>query len=111
MTTIALFYVPTFWHFLSGNGYQFWSGVAGSFIMTGGFLAVYKQHNCKAKWWCPLWAHHHVAGTTASVCHWHHTADSHKKLQARHRRKFAHRLGHGQSTHPETGAVQTRSDV
>lgn len=100
MRELALFYLPTLYHPLSGNGYQFWSGIAGSFIMTGGFLSIYKQHDCKAHWWCPCWAKHKVAGTTKSVCGWHHTEAAHRKLQRRHRRKYAHRLGNGESPDP-----------
>jgi hypothetical protein len=79
--------------------------------MLGIIVTVYKQHTCRAHWWCPCWAKHKVDGTTASVCHWHHTAENHLKLQRRHKRKYAHRLGHSQSTHPDTGAVVDLSNT
>jgi hypothetical protein len=81
-----------------------WVSGAGADIseltMLGLVLTVYKQHTCRAHWWCPCWAHHKVEGTTASVCHWHHTASAHRKLQQRHKRKYAHRLGHDESPEP-----------
>jgi hypothetical protein len=81
-------------------GYQLYSG-AGSDIseltLPIGFAAFYLQHTCKASPRCLRWAHHKVDGTTASVCHRHHTTGNHRRLQLRHRRKHAGRLGHGES--------------
>lgn len=94
------------WHPLIGPGYQFWSGIASDVsevTLVGGVGAFYLQHTCKASRWCPRWAHHKVGGTTASVCHVHHTAGHHEKLQLRHKLKYGHRLGHGES--PELPTV------
>jgi hypothetical protein len=91
------------WHPLLGPGYQFWSGVASDIseiTLLAGAFAIYKQHNCKGRWWCPMWAHHKVDGTTASVCHVHHTAEHHERLQRRHNRKHPDRLAHGESPDP-----------
>lgn len=102
----------TLWHTLiewmywpeSDHGYAFFSSVGGTPLFAlgafGSVAAVYRQHNCRAHWWCPLWGHHKVKGTTAVVCHVHHTHEHHRKLQARHKRKYAHRLGHGESPKP-----------
>ena len=43
-----------FFHPLSGDGYQFWSGIAGSFLTSipGWFIAItlmLRQHNCHVK--------------------------------------------------------------
>ena len=89
----------------TGRWYAIGSSWAGATAILSGAFVVYKQHNCKAHWWCPCWAHHKVDGTTAVVCHWHHTESAHRKLQARHKRKYPGRLAHGQSTDPETGEV------
>jgi hypothetical protein len=109
-----LAFLSMFWHPLgqcSGTvrevarcrSYNWWSGIASDVsevTLLAGALAVYKQHNCKGCWWCPLWAHHKVDGTTASVCHWHHTLAHHHKLQLRHKRRHAGRLAHGESPAP-----------
>jgi hypothetical protein len=90
-------------HPLTGRGYQAWSGAISDIsevTLPIGVAAFYLQHTCKASHWCPRWAHHKVDGTTASVCHVHHTQGHHRKLQLRHRRKYGHRLGHGESTQP-----------
>jgi hypothetical protein len=92
----------------SYNNYSGAFADVGQITLLSFVVAVYKQHTCRAHWWCPCWAKHKVDGTTASVCHWHHTAENHQKLQRRHTRKYAHRLGHEESTHPETGVVQQR---
>lgn len=38
---------------LHGDGYQFWSGIAGSFVTSGGVYALFlthlKRHNCHVK--------------------------------------------------------------
>jgi hypothetical protein len=101
-----------FWHplgecsgthaeYLRCRSYNWWSGAASDIseiTLPIGVAAFYLQHTCKASRWCPRWAHHKVDGTTASVCHVHHTRGHHHKLQLRHRRKYGHRLGHGEST-------------
>jgi hypothetical protein len=105
--------VSQLWWPETGRLYAFFSSVAGATGMLGvfGLLAVYKQHNCKAHWWCPFWSHHKVAGTTAAVCHWHHTPEAHQKLQALHKRRHPARLAHGLSVHPESGAVVRHDSV
>jgi hypothetical protein len=82
------------WPVNATGGYPFFSSLG---LGSLGIFAVYKQHNCKARWWCPLWSHHKVAGTTASVCHAHHTVKLHQRLQRRHERKHPYRLAHGDS--------------
>ena len=85
----------------SGKGYGFFSSTGGTPLFATGLfcsvLAIYKQHNCKAHWWCPAWSHHKVDGTTASVCHFHHTLKMHEKLFRRHQEKHPDRLAHGES--------------
>lgn len=101
--------VEWMWWPQTGHAYAFFSSVGGTPLFAlgafGTIAAVYKQHNCKAHWWCPLWAHHKVNGTTASVCHIHHTAEHHRLLQIHHRRNHPNRLSHGESIHPETGEI------
>jgi hypothetical protein len=87
-------------HPLKGNGYQSWSGIlsdVSEVTLPVGVAAFYLQHTCGASWRCLRWAHHKVDGTTTSVCHVHHTGAHHRRLQLRHRRKHADRLGHGES--------------
>lgn len=82
------------------RSYNFWSGSASDIseiTLIGIAVGVYKQHTCRAHWWCPCWATHKVKGTTASVCHFHHSTEHHEKLQARHQRRHPDRLGHGDS--------------
>jgi hypothetical protein len=95
---------PTWLHWLestfypeSGRWYAIGSSWAGATAIFSGIFIVYKQHNCKCRWWCPFWGHHKVNGTTAVVCHMHHTREHHERLQHRHRRRYGHRLGHGES--------------
>jgi hypothetical protein len=93
------------------RSYNWYSGALADFseiTMVGIVVSVYKQHTCRAHWWCPCWAKHKVEGTTASVCGWHHRAKDHEKLQRRHARRHPNRLSHGQSTHPATGVVVDR---
>jgi hypothetical protein len=85
----------------SYNNYSGGFADVGNLTLLGIVLTVYKQHTCRAHWWCPCWAKHKVDGTTASVCHWHHTESAHRKLQQRHRRKHGGRLAHGESTEPD----------
>jgi hypothetical protein len=108
---IHLAFLSMFWHPLgqcSGTAhevarcrsYNWWSGIASDIAevtLLSAVFAVYKQHTCRAHWWCPCWAKHPVAGTTASVCAIHHTVEGHKRLQRRHRHKYGHRLAHGES--------------
>jgi hypothetical protein len=42
----ALFYFPTFWHPLSGNGYQLWSGIMGTVVVSGIWITFWHKHNC-----------------------------------------------------------------
>lgn len=87
-------------HPLKGNGYQSWSGIlsdVAEITLLGGVISVYKQHACRAHWWCPCIAKHKVDGTAASVCHFHHSAKHHRKLQLRHKRKHPDLLTHGES--------------
>jgi hypothetical protein len=87
-------------HPLKGNGYQSWSGIlsdVSEVTLPVGLAGFYLHHTCGASWRCLRLAHHKVDGTTASVCHRHHTSGHHRKLQLRHKRKHAHRLGHGES--------------
>lgn len=116
MTALLLWHWPHFlepvswtWWPETGKGYAFFSSVGGTPLFAlgafGSIFAVYKQHNCKARWWCPMWGHNKVAGTTAAVCHVHHTVKHHRRLQRRHGRKYPDRLAHGESLHPETGEV------
>jgi hypothetical protein len=82
------------------KSYNFHSGIEGNIgelALIGSIFAVYKQHNCKAHWWCPMWGHNKVKGTTAVVCHIHHTYNLHQKLQKLHRHKYSNRLAHGES--------------
>ncbi|MGZ6570459.1 MAG: hypothetical protein ACXVHB_05980 [Solirubrobacteraceae bacterium] len=70
-------------HPLRGDGYQFWSGIAGSFLtsmpgrLIAGFL-FYRHHNCHQNR-CPRLA-------------WHPDADGHPKCKVHHpdhpRRRF-----------------------
>lgn len=39
-------YFPNVFHPLSGNGYQFWSGIAGSFIFSVALGTFWHKHNC-----------------------------------------------------------------
>ena len=91
-------------HPLQGNGYQSWSGIisdVSEVTLPIGVVAFYIQHTCKGHWWCWRWAHHKVDGTTASVCHTHHTTEHHERLQKRHKRKHPDRLAHGESPTPD----------
>jgi hypothetical protein len=85
------------------KSYNWYSGLFADFgeiTLIGSLITlfvIFKQHNCKAHWWCPFWGSHKVDGTTASVCHWHHTEESHKRLQRQHEDKHPDRLAHGES--------------
>ena len=89
------------------KSYNWYSGLGADFGeitlvgSLGALIAIYRQHNCKATWWCPFWMHHKVDGTSASVCHLHHTEDMHRKMQARHRVRHPNRLAHGESPKAE----------
>jgi hypothetical protein len=39
-------YFPNIFHPLTGMGYQFWSGIAGSFLMSTGIFVFVTKHNC-----------------------------------------------------------------
>ena len=72
------FWLHDFWHPLRGLGYQFWSGIAGSFVLGGGIwvgaLATLRKHNCHARW-CWRIGRHPVDGTGFVVCRKHHPDD------------------------------------
>lgn len=77
MSHLALFYFPTFWHPLSGNGYQLWSGIMGALTIFAGFasalLFAYKHLECHVE--SPKNCHrlgHPVPGTGHRACHQHH---------------------------------------
>jgi hypothetical protein len=46
VTRLALFYFPTFWHPLTGMGYQLWSGIMGATAIFSGILLFWHKHNC-----------------------------------------------------------------
>jgi hypothetical protein len=108
---IHLAFLSMFWHPLGQcagthaevarcRSYNWWSGIASDIsevTLPVGVAAFYLRHTCGASWRCLRWAHHKVDGTTASVCHVHHTGAHHRRLQLHHRRKHAERLGHGES--------------
>lgn len=110
MSHVLLAWEP--WHTLiewsywpeSDRGYAFFSSVGGTPLFAlgalGSIFAIYKQHNCKAHWWCPFWGHHDVKGTTDVVCHMHHTAAEHRRLQRLHQSRHRGRLAHGESPEP-----------
>lgn len=65
-----------FWHPLHGNGYQFWSGIAGSFLTSiPGWIAVIAlyvwHHNCHVKG-CPRLSWHPHPDHGHPVCKHHH---------------------------------------
>lgn len=77
MSHLALFYLPTLWHPLSGNGYQFWSGIAGATAIFSGtvaaFITYWKHVECHVE--SPKNCHrigHPVAGTGHRACRHHH---------------------------------------
>jgi hypothetical protein len=93
------------------KSYNWVSGAGADLSELGIFgvvLAAYKQHTCRAHWWCPCVAKHKVDGTTASVCHFHHTDALHRKLQARHKHKYSRRLAHGES--PKASGINLREE-
>lgn len=59
------------WHWRSGNGYQFWSGIAGELTLLGAAIAVVKHHNCHVRG-CWRVGRHSVDGTPYKVCRRHH---------------------------------------
>lgn len=65
-----------FWHPLHGDGYQLWSGIAGSFLTSvPGWVAVIyiyvRSHNCHVKGcWRLNWHEHPDHGHP--VCRRHH---------------------------------------
>ena len=58
--------------------YNFWSGIAGSFIASiigSGltfFFMFYVHHVCTYSRWCIRWGHTPMAGGLGRVCHHHH---------------------------------------
>jgi hypothetical protein len=76
------FFSGFFWHPLHGNGYQFWSGIAGSFLtsLPGWLVAIglmARKHNCHVKR-CPSVITHHDPAVHAPACKRHH---SHRHLR------------------------------
>jgi hypothetical protein len=61
-------------HPLTGNGYQFWSGIgsdAGELAILGGIIAIYRRHNCHIRrCWRLSWHVHPEHGHP--VCRRHH---------------------------------------
>lgn len=66
------------WHPLKGDGYQFWSGIAGTVLFSGGIYAVainnLRKHNCHVHR-CWRVGRHPVEGTAYIVCRRHHPHD------------------------------------
>ena len=74
----ANFWLHDLWHPLFGRGYQFWSGIAGSFILGGGLwagvYALLRKHNCHVhRCWRMAWHEHPDTGHP--VCKRHHPDD------------------------------------
>lgn len=73
---LITFVIPAWiFHPLIGRGYQFWSGIAGSFLLGGGIwsgIAVtYWKHSCHAPG-CLRIGRFHTADRTAVLCSKHH---------------------------------------
>lgn len=54
-----------FFHPLSGNGYQFWSGIGSDLsevTLFGALMTAYYHHNCHVKG-CLRWGKHKVDGS------------------------------------------------
>jgi len=68
-------FVHDLFHPLRGWGYQFWSGIAGSFVLGGGIwvgsATLLRRHNCHVKG-CMRIGRLPVAGTHYVVCNKHH---------------------------------------
>ena len=71
-----------FVHTLSGNGYQFWSGIGsdiGELTLLGIVAVVWRNHNCHVhRCWRLSWHPHPVHGHP--VCRRHHP--DHKQIHA-----------------------------
>lgn len=71
----ASFWTHDIFHPLNGNGYQFWSGIAGSFITGGGIwtgvVHGFLKHNCHVHR-CLRIGKFDVEGTPFRVCRKHH---------------------------------------
>jgi hypothetical protein len=54
--------------------YNFWSGIAGSFIIAvvAWFFGYYIHHTCQDHPWCLRWGKYEAAGGLFKVCHKHH---------------------------------------
>lgn len=100
---LALFYVPTLWHPLSGMGYQFWSGIAGATAaITGPFVtgvAVWRVYRRRTECHVEGCSKHGepVHGTGYRACHKHHPGVAHGEgevITAEHI-ATAHRRLHG----------------
>lgn len=78
----ASFWLHAFWHPLHGDGYQFWSGIAGSFLtsLPGWAVALalfLRQRNCHVyRCWRLSWHPHPDHGHP--VCRHHHPHDARK---------------------------------
>lgn len=58
----------------SGTAYLAWSGILsdlGEVTLVAGLIAVYRRHNCHARW-CLRVGRHSIDGTPYVVCHRHH---------------------------------------
>lgn len=74
MTTASSFLLHDIWHPLSGNGYQFWSGIAGCFVslgLLGGLIAFMRQRKCQAPR-CWRFGPHRSADGLHRLCRKHH---------------------------------------
>lgn len=71
----ASFWLHDLWHPLVGRGYQFWSGIAGSFVLGGGMWAAalthYRRHVCQAPR-CLRLGRHRTADGLHYLCGRHH---------------------------------------
>lgn len=74
----ASFWLHDIFHPLRGLGYQFWSGIAGSFVLGGGvwvgLLTYLRKHNChQHRCWRLAWHPDPTSGHP--VCKKHHPHD------------------------------------
>lgn len=69
-----------------GPYYGFFSGFGsdlGEIALVGGFIALYRKHNCHVKG-CWRIAHHEVEGTPWKVCRKHHPDTPNKRPSLTH---------------------------
>jgi hypothetical protein len=77
---------------LSGNGYQFWSGIGSDFseiAIIGAVIATYKHHNCAVPR-CPRIAHrkYEIKETKQYTCRHHHTQYWHDLLVGQYKEDY-----------------------